>query len=35
VAEMTIIMTGEGVFTMKDWDDITNELRKFWTRDLI
>jgi hypothetical protein len=26
-------MIGEGTFTMKDWDDITNELRKFWRWD--
>ncbi len=33
VTEMTIMMIGEGVFTMKDWDDITNELSKFWRWD--
>ena len=33
VTEMTIMMIGEGVFTMKDWDDITNELSKFWRGD--
>ena len=38
---MTIMMMGErlhvgdgtsemGTFTMKDWDDITNELKRFW-----
>ena len=27
---MTIMMRGEGTFTMKDWDDITNELKQFW-----
>ena len=31
--EMTIMMKGEGVFTLQDWDDIVNELRKFWTWD--
>ena len=31
VAEMTIMMMGEGTFTMQDWDDIVGELRKFWT----
>ena len=33
VTEMTIMIIGEGTFTMKDWDDITNELRKFWRWD--
>lgn len=27
---MTIMMRGEGTFTMQDWDDITNELKRFW-----
>lgn len=27
---MTIMMMGEGTFTMQDWDDITNELKRFW-----
>ena len=27
---MTIMMIGHGSFTMKDWDDITNELKQFW-----
>ena len=27
---MTIMMTGPGTFTLKDWDDITNELKKYW-----
>ena len=29
--EMTIMMTGEGTFTIQDWDEITNELRQHWT----
>ncbi|WP_027455671.1 GNAT family N-acetyltransferase [Xylanibacter brevis] len=31
--EMTIMMMGPGVFTMADWDTITNELRQHWTWD--
>ena len=27
---MTIMMMGEGTFTMQDWDDITEELKQFW-----
>ena len=27
---MTIMMKGEGTFTIQDWDDITNELKQFW-----
>ena len=27
---MTIMMRGEGTFTKQDWDDITNELKRFW-----
>ena len=27
---MTIMMRGKGTFTMQDWDDITNELKRFW-----
>ena len=27
---MTIMMRGEGTFTMQDWDDIIHELQKFW-----
>ena len=27
---MTIMMKGEGIFTMQDWDDIVSELKKFW-----
>ena len=27
---MTIMMRGEGTFTMKDWDDIIHELQQFW-----
>lgn len=26
----TIMMRGEGTFTMQDWDKITNELKQFW-----
>lgn len=33
MTEMTIMIIGEGTLTMKDWDDITNELRKFWRWD--
>ncbi len=33
VVEMTIMMMGEGTFTMQDWDDIVGELRRFWTWD--
>jgi len=28
--EMTIMMMGEGSFTINDWNDITNELKQFW-----
>lgn len=28
--DMTVMMMGPGTFTMKDWDDITNELKEFW-----
>ena len=28
--EMTILMNGEGTFTMHDWDEITRELRSYW-----
>ena len=28
---MTIMMSGEGTFTMQDWNDIVNELRQHWT----
>ena len=31
--EMTVMMMGQGTFTLQDWDDITNELRKFWRWD--
>jgi len=31
--EMTIMIIGEGTFTMQDWDDIVGELRKYWTWD--
>jgi GNAT superfamily N-acetyltransferase len=27
---MTIMMRGEGTFTMNDWDDITHELQQYW-----
>ena len=27
---MTIMMRGEGSFTMQDWDDIVDELKKYW-----
>ena len=27
---MTVMMMGAGTFTLQDWDDITNELKKFW-----
>ena len=30
---MTLMILGPGTFTMKDWDDITNELRQHWTWD--
>ena len=32
---MTVMMMGEGTFTMQDWDDITHELQRFWWRDAI
>lgn len=28
--EMTIMMNGEGTFTMQDWEDVTNELKSYW-----
>ena len=28
--DYTIMLMGEGTFTMKDYDDIINELRAFW-----
>lgn len=31
--EMTIMIIGKGSFTMQDWNNITAELRKFWTWD--
>jgi len=31
--EMTIMMMGEGTFTMQDLNEITNELRQHWTWD--
>ena len=31
--EMTLMILGPGTFTMKDWDDITNELRQHWAWD--
>ena len=30
---MTIMMIGEGSFTMQDWDDIIHELQQFWWTD--
>lgn len=30
---MTVMMIGPGLFTMQDWDDITNELKQFWWLD--
>ena len=30
---MTIMMIGEGSFTMQDWDDIIHELKQFWWSD--
>ena len=30
---MTIMMMGEGTFTMTDWDDIIHELQQFWWPD--
>ena len=27
---MTIMMRGEGTFTMQDWDDLIHELQQFW-----
>ena len=30
---MTIMMRGEGTFTMQDWDDLIHELQKFWWPD--
>ena len=27
---MTIMMMGDGTFTMQDWDDIIHELQQFW-----
>ena len=32
---MTIMMIGEGTFTMQDWDDIVHELQQFWWPDNI
>ena len=31
--EMTIMMMGEGTFTIDDWNTLTNELRQHWTWD--
>ena len=28
--EMTIMMMGEGTFTINDWEDLTGELKQFW-----
>ena len=30
---MTIMMRGEGAFTMDDWDNIVSELKRFWWPD--
>ena len=30
---MTIMMMGEGTFTMQNWDDIIHELQQFWWPD--
>ena len=30
---MTIMMRGEGTFTMKDWDKLVGELKRFWWPD--
>ena len=30
---MTVMMMGEGTFTLQDWDAITNELKRFWWPD--
>ncbi len=27
---MTIMMMGDGTFTMQDWDEIVSELKRFW-----
>ncbi len=32
---MTIMMIGNGTFTLHDWDDITNELKQFWWPETI
>lgn len=29
--EMTMMMMGPGTFTLRDWDEIIGELRKFWS----
>lgn len=31
--EMTIMMMGEGTFTLQDWGDVVAELRQHWTWD--
>ena len=31
--EMTIMILGNDIFTMQDWNNIVSELRKFWTCD--
>ena len=30
---MTIMMLGEGTFTMQDWDELVGELKRFWWPD--
>ncbi len=32
--EMTVMMTGDGTFTLQDWDNITDELKQFWWRGM-
>ena len=31
---MTIMMMGDGTFTMQDWDEIVDELKKYWWPDI-
>ena len=30
---MTVMMMGDGTFTMQDWDDLIYELKQFWWRN--
>ena len=32
--EMTIMISGPGEFTAVDWDDITDDLKRFWWPDV-